>query len=780
MTEHEGGAGTGATGGASTGAEWRVIVDFLRRTDPGLLEWITRKMLNHVRWKGVAGAEELLPAATRAGAQQINGEENRPLMLAAGVEARLSTDAVFELASRHLKEDEILDLIQMWTSQDKVTFLVHLLEDQGSPLGEIAEALERFHGLAVEERALPHSVQTMLRVALLRRFFTDRIDYINSARNVTRIRDFHTLSRHLISPPRSHGRLGGKSAGLFLARRIVESSAQFSGILSDVRVPPTWYIASDAVLAFVRHNNLEDIYDQKYLETDQIRQQYPYVVQVFKSSEFPGELRKGMGAALDDLGDGPLIVRSSSLLEDQTGAVFSGKYKSLFLANQGTKKERLQALQDAVAEVYASIFGPDPLEYRAERNLLDVHEEMGIMIQRVVGRRVGRYFLPSYSGVALSHNEFRWSPRIRREDGLVRLVVGLGTRAVDRLTDDYSVLLAPRQPGLRVNTTLDATLRYAPRYVDLIDLETNTFATLPIAELLRECGNDLAEIRKIVSVVEDDRLRRPAGLSIDFESQEPVVTFEGLASDSPFLEKVDTLLELLSSRLGMPVDVEFASDGEHFYILQCRPQGFSGAAAPTPIPRDVPPERVLFTANRHVSNGALPDLTHVVYVDPERYAQLPDRTSLLDVGRAVGRLNKVLPRRRFVLIGPGRWGSRGDIQMGVSVTYSDINNTAILVEVARQKGSYVPDLSFGTHFFQDLVEAEIRYLPLYPDEGGNRFDEAFFLGTENRLADLVPEFAHLADTVRVIDVTAASGGQVLRICMNGELDEAIGYLSDPE
>jgi pyruvate, water dikinase len=184
---------------------------------------------------------------------------------------------------------------------------------------------------------------------------------------------------------------------------VVEHAPEFQGLLADVRVPATWYVASDAVLAFVRYNNLEDIYDQKYLETDQIRQQYPHVVQVFKSSPFPPELRKGLGAALDDLGEGPLIVRSSSLLEDRTGAVFSGKYKSLFLANQGTKRERLQALQDAVAEVYASIFGPDPLEYRAERNLLDVHEEMGVMIQRVVGTQyVGKYFLPSYSGVALS------------------------------------------------------------------------------------------------------------------------------------------------------------------------------------------------------------------------------------------------------------------------------------------------------------------------------------------------------------------------------------------
>jgi pyruvate, water dikinase len=760
------------------GAPWRVILEFLRRTDPGLLEWITRKMLNHLRWKGVEQADALLPAAARAG-ELFQGETNRPLMRVAHGGARLPIDAVFELAARHLTEAEILAHVHMWASQDKVSFLIHLLEDQGSSLGELTEALDRFHGLAVDESALPHSVQTTLRVALLRRFFTDQIDFINSAKSVAHVRDFHSLSRHLVAPPRSHGRLGGKSAGLFLAQRIVESAPEYDGILADVRVPRTWYMASDSVLAFVRYNNLEDIYDQKYLETDQIRQQYPHVVQVFKSSDFPLELRKGLGAALDDLGEGPLIVRSSSLLEDRTGAVFSGKYKSLFLANQGSKQERLQALQDAVAEVYASIFAPDPLAYRAERNLLDVHEEMGIMIQQVVGRRVGKYFLPAYSGVALSRNEFRWSPRIRREDGLVRLVPGLGTRAVDRTTDDYSVLLAPRQPGLRVNKTFEAILRYAPRYVDLIDLEQNAFATVPMADLLREVGNDLPAIRKIVSIVEDNRVRPPTGLGVDFETEDAVVTFEGLASDSPFFARISTLLDLLSARFGMPVDVEFASDGDHFYLLQCRPQSFSGATAAAPIPRDVPAGKVLFTAHRDISNGVAPALTHIVYVDPDHYAQLPDRAALLDVGRAVGRLNKLLPRRQFILMGPGRWGSRGDIHLGVSVTYADISNTAILAEVARRKESYVPDLSFGTHFFQDLVEAEIRYLPLYPDEEGTVFAHDFFLGARNLLPELVPELAHLADTVRVIDVPAETGGQVLRVAMNGDLNEAMGYLANP-
>ena len=148
------------------------------------------------------------------------------------------------------------------------------------------------------------------------------------------------------------------------------------------------------------------------------------------------------------------------------------------------------------------------------------------------------------------------------------------------------------------------------------------------------------------------------------------------------------------------------------------------------------------------------------------------------MGRAVGRLNKLLPKRQFVLIGPGRWGSRGDIKLGVRVTYSDINNSAMLMEVAARRGSYVPELSFGTHFFQDLVESDIRYLPLFPGEPDVVFNVPFLRSAPNLLADLVPEYAHLARALKVIDVRAATGGSILRVFMNAETEEALGMITD--
>jgi hypothetical protein len=761
---------------------WRVILDFLGRTDEALLVRISRKMVNHLGWLGIDAAVGLL--------HQINVEEspdgddtrvdNQPLNRVGRDPAREHIKDTFRIAASVLSDDEIIGCIQTWIKEDKSRFLVTALGNPNATLDEIGEAIRRYHHMGPEGVELPLAAIKGVRVTLIERFFTDQLDFINTAKRHLEIDDFHDLLQHIVSPPRTRGKLGGKSAGLFLASRILGREGANNPRLRDIQTPRTWYITSDALVDFIQYNHLEEVYNHKYADIEQVRQDYPHIVQVFKNSAFSPEMVRGLSLVLDDFAERPIIVRSSSLLEDRLGAAFSGKYKSLFLANEGTKHQRLVALLDAIAEVYASTFGPDPIEYRAERGLIDAYEEMGIMIQEVVGTRLGRWFLPAFSGVAFSRNEFRWSARIRREDGLVRIVPGLGTRAVDRLKDDYPVLLAPGQPGLRVNVTAEEVLRYSPKKIDVIDLETGTFETITVEEVLRAHGNDYPRAAQMLSVLEDGHLRRPTGMHLDIEKAHHVVTFEGLATETPFMRQIKEVLETLEREMGTPVDIEFASDGQALFLLQCRPQSSLGDALPAPIPRNLPRERVLFTANRFVSNGRIPDLTHIVYVDPARYNDLRDLEELRAVGRAVGRLNKLLPKRQFVLLGPGRWGSRGDIKLGVNVTYADINNTALLVEIARKKGNYLPDLSFGTHFFQDLVEASIRYLPLYPDDPGVAFDEGFLLRSENVLATILPEYAGVADVVRVIDVPRVTEGMVLRVLLNADLEEAVGFFAQPQ
>jgi pyruvate,water dikinase len=761
--------------------EWRVVLEFLRDTDPALLKRISRKLINHLSWTGVLEAKELLQRgevfAPEDNRPQL--DDNRPLPQEAQASPSDLTTAAFRIAGEHMSESEILNCVTRWIKEDKSSFLVRALENQDTPLGEIMECIERYRLTGIEERELSLYTQKGLRVSLIRRFFSENLEFINVAKNFIEVSDFYELLGKVTLPPGCHGKLGGKSAGLFLAKKIIDKTPEASPVLHEVKVPKTWYLTSDWIQNFVHHNDLEDVLNRKYMEIDQVRQEYPHLVSLFKSSSFPSEFSKGLAQALEDLGDVPLIVRSSSLLEDRSGSAFSGKYKSLFLGNRGTKEERLSRLTDAIAEVYASVFGPDPTEYRAERGLLDVHEEMGIMIQEVVGQTVGKYFLPACSGVAFSNNEYRWSARIKREDGLIRLVPGLGTRAVDRVADDYPVLIAPGQPSLRVNVTADEVLKYSPKRIDVINLNTNTFETVEAAGLLRDVGANYPQIRNVISLVSSDRIEALIGPLPDFNSQDAVFTFEGLVQKTPFIACIRDLLNLLQSKLGTPVDIEFAYDGKDFYLLQCRSQSYGPDALPAAIPQNLPSEKVIFSAAHFVSNGKVPDITHIVYVDLEGYSQLPDQAAMRDVGRAVGRLNKLLPKRQFILVGPGRWGSRGDIKLGVPVTYSDINNSAMLIEVARQKGNYLPEPSFGTHFFQDLVEATIRYLPLYPDDPQTTFKELFFQRSRNVLGEMLPEFAHLSETLRVIDVPMETGGLVLRVLMNADIDQAVAFLAPP-
>ncbi|HUV29738.1 MAG TPA: PEP/pyruvate-binding domain-containing protein [Acidobacteriota bacterium] len=761
--------------------EWRTVLELLRQTDRNLFIKLSHKMLNYLSWSGVAEAEKLLQSSSshkRVAEDQAVEQANRPYRQAPLALPISMADEIFQIAAEHMTDDELVSRLQKWIQEDKLSFLVQVV-NRNVPLSEVADAVRRFHHVAPGEPDLTSSAVKGITVSLIRRFLSDQLDYINVAKNYIKISDFHDLLNYIIFAPESHGKLGGKSAGLYLASQIVKKGTRRVKGQSAVKVPKTWHVSSDMLLDFMHYNNLDEIVEQKYKPIDQVRLEYPHIVRTFKNSAFPTEMIKGLSMALDDFGDGPLIVRSSSLLEDRVGAAFSGKYKSLFLANQGSKRQKLDALLDAIAEVYASTFGPDPIEYRAERGLIDFAEEMAIMIQKVVGSQVGDYFLPPFAGVVFSRNEFRWSPRINREDGLVRMVPGLGTRAVDRLSDDYPILMAPGQPQLRVNTTTDDVLRYSPKRIDVIDLKKNVFETVAISDLLKKFGYQFPQINQLVSIHRDGHLHQPLGSSIDFDEDDVVVTFEGLFSNSTFIEQIREMMAVLEEELRMPVDVEFAHDGRDLYLLQCRAQSRTEEDYASPIPHDTPQDKIVFSANRYVSNGRVPDISHIVYIDPEKYSALTSRKDLAAVGQAVGQLNKVLPKRQFILMGPGRWGSRGDIKLGVNVTYSQINNTAVLIELARKKGNYVPDLSFGTHFFQDLVEARIRYLPLYPDDESVVFNEKFLTGSPNMLPVMLPEFSSLGDTVRLIDVASVTDGSILRVLMNAELGQAVGILADP-
>jgi len=344
---------------------------------------------------------------------------------------------------------------------------------------------------------------------------------------------------------------------------------------------------------------------------------------------------------------------------------------------------------------------------------------------------------------------------------------------VDRTGNDYSRLVALGAPLLRPEVTPERQIRYSQRMVDAIDLAADRFTTVPLEEVLRE-GPGAPGLEWAVSVRSEDGLSEPTGGLDGIPPGKLCVTFDRLLARTRFAGLLRDRLRRLEDAYGTPINVEFAQVEERFYLLQCRPLVQAEAAEAGMLPRGIPSDRVVFSTRGLVRSGEVRGIEHVVLVDPHAYDDAgPEERAA--VSRAVARVNDALEGTPFLLLGPGRWGTN-DSRLGVKVNYADINHCRVLIEIAHRRGTYVPEVSYGTHFFQDLVEDGIFYLALHPDEEGNAWREAFFRSTPNALAAISPQDAPLAGILRVIRVTDVESGRQLHLAMDGEAGEAICWL----
>jgi hypothetical protein len=618
-----------------------------------------------------------------------------------------------------------------------------------------------------------------IKVALIRGMITDQLPLIAVAKKVLGINDLRDINERRIGT----GKIGGKAAGMLIAWKILQQNPeQFPP--DQLTIPESYYLGTNVMYDFRRRNGLEGVMNQKYKPLDEIRADYPGVVESHLAGEMPQRIVEQLRAVLNNLGRKPVIVRSSSLLEDNFGTSFAGKYESYFCPNQGTPEENLVELVRVIKLVYASTLNPDALLYRRKHGLIDYDERMAILIQEVRGERFGRYHFPALAGVAFSRNPFRWNPVIRRDVGFLRLVCGMGTRAVNRVSTDYPRLIALSHPELRPETTPRAMRQYSQRLIDVIDLEANRFRTLPMEEVLTPAWPGL---RYVGSVDSDGFMQEILSAHTVRDIDDVVLTFNRLTRDANFVTLMRDALAHLEATYGTPVDVEFAVDiipewpriTYRLCLLQCRPLSERVEGERVTLPPHLAPETVIFSGREMVSNGRAEELRYIVFVDPEKYGQVPDPVTRLEIGRSVGRINKVLEGERFMLMGPGRWGS-SNLDLGVRVTYADIHNTRVLMEIAVPSLQAArPELSYGTHFFQDLVEAGIHALPLHLDQGGTRFHWQFLRQSPNVLADLVPEDGWLGEFLRVIDVAAVTDNRYrLNVLMDGEGEQTVGFLAE--
>jgi len=579
------------------------------------------------------------------------------------------------------------------------------------------------------------------------------------------------------------GRIGGKAAGMLLARSVLLSGKGHSDFSSVLEEHDSFYIGSDVFFTFLVDNDLFQLRLELSKTGKLSRDDFAKVEKRFLEGKFPGETMEQFRGMIDYYGQAPIIVRSSSLLEDGFTDAFAGKYRSEFCANQGSPEERLEAFLRAIKLVYASTLNPDALAYRHRRGLGEGDEQMAILVQRVSGMPYQRYFFPSLAGVAFSRNLFAWTNRIDPKKGMIRLVFGLGTRAVNRVSGDYPRMVAVSHPNIRPEIGMEVA-KYSQRMVDLLNLEEKTFETRPFVEVIK--GDKYPALNLLTSEIADGYLRDWFKTSVGGEKN-LVLTFNNLINRTKLVNIIGEMLIKLEKAWEQPVDIEFTAyinrqDKVRVNLLQCRSLRVPTLAGTgVSIPEKLPKEQVLFRSNRAINAGMVSDIRYIIYIDPRKYAEVATIDTKKSLGRVIGKLNDQLRQKegKVMAMGPGRWGSN-NTELGVNVGYADINGTAVLVEIAREEAGHLPEVSYGTHFFQDLVESDIPYLPVYPDDDATDFNTEFFSRSPNILKDLLPELSSFEEVVHVINVPLATGGAPAKVIADPQTRQAICFLDRSE
>ncbi len=676
-------------------------------------------------------------------------------------------------------ESEIEDHINLARKRDRFRNLTAVINTEDVTSRRIQRALKEFCDIPEGRLFIPPNEAEVVRVALINHFISNQLSFIGVAKKHLTTRDVFDVVQRSHWNERRSGKIGGKAAGMLLAYRIVlpRLMEKDPELAEFVRIPESYYFNSGIFSDFIEFNDLHRCHSLKYEPQENMEKAFEEIGEEFERAEYPKEVVSKFRSFLEEIGEQPLILRSSSLLEDSLGHAFSGKYESVFVANQGDLDTRLKDFIRGLKQVHLSTISPGALAYRRERNLLDFDERMSVLVQNVVGRRFGDNFFPFAAGVAFSVNAYNWSPKIQKEEGMVRMVFGLGTRAVDRVVRDYPRMVPLSHPQLRPEVTADEIQKYSQRLVDAVNLSDGRLETKPYLELLEDVEHP--ELFYAVSVREDMHLSAPMFKGGTIPLAKTCLTFENLLSKTPFIRIMKKILSRLHQAYGGPIEVEFAWDDNKFYLLQCRSHPVREEFGLVTLPEEMDPERVLFTNNRGITNSAIRNIEYLVYVDPKAYANIETHREKLAVGRVVGELNRRLYRKRFALFGPGRWGSN-DITLGVKVGYQDINNTLILGEISFEEDGFAPEVSYGTHFFNDLVEARIVPVAVYPDDDGVVFNEAFILGSRNSLAEWIPEYACHAASVHVIHIPSAVDGRLLHVLQDGLNQQGIGYFGFKE
>ena len=499
-------------------------------------------------------------------------------------------------------------------------------------------------------------------------------------RKYFRPRDYFQLRDRMVGS----GSLGGKACGMLLARKIIHT--ELPEYRKYFEPHDSFYIGSDVFYTYIVSNNCWETRIGQRTEEGYFTKAEA-LKDALLSGTFPPDIREKFRNLLEYFGQSPIIVRSSSFLEDGFGNAFAGKYESVFCVNQGSPEERLEAFEAAVRTVYASTMDISALEYRKQRGLQHSDEQMAVPMQNSVADR------------------HRFSQRI-----------------------------------------MD---RFSQRIMDVLDTEKNELTETEIDSMLE---NLPLWYKK--AVMERDYEAEAALKRMNRPRQVWFTTCQGLLENREFTELMQKMLKTLGRVYSNPVDIEYTvnldEQGEFVVnLLQCRPLYTGGRGTVTEIP-ELPEKNIFFRLKDSAMGNSVKEKSDVVVqIDARAYYEYPYALKP-QAAEAVGAINTYYKgkKKHILLMTPGRVGTSSP-ELGVPVSFAQISGFCGICEVSDNRAGYMPELSYGSHMFQDLVEAGIFYCALWGDERTVKYNEAFFGDLENLFPAICPERKELAEIFRV-------------------------------
>ena len=558
--------------------------------------------------------------------------------------------------------------------------------------------------------------------------------------------DYFAVRDHMVGT----GMIGGKACGMLLARAIIRNTEPD---INDVLEPhDSFYAGSDLYYTYIVDNDLWDLRINQRTEEGYFDLAHEFAERIMAGS-FSEAMRERFVRIIEYYGQDPYIIRSSSILEDGFGNAFAGKYESVFCANRGSLEERRAEFEHAIKVVYASSMSLSALDYRKRRGLDKRDEQMALLIQRVSGSYYGSEYMPCAAGVGYSYSPYRIMKDTDPTAGMLRLVMGLGTSAVDRTEGSYPRIVNLDMPEKTSFSSSADKHRFSQGKAEVIDMSERSLKKLT----LRDMEADIPPYLEKILLEHDydaERRLRETGRRRDVK----FISCGGLVANKTLMEQMKRMLHCIEEEYGYPVDTEFtiniSENGEYSVdLLQCRPLQVQKGVAGEVVMPDVTEDHILLES-KGASMGLCraEKLDLIVYVDPVKYYNMPYRDKDL-VAKLVGRINWTYRNtgKHMMLIVPGRVGTTSP-ELGVPTSFADISAYEVICETEEQKAGYNPELSYGSHIFQDLVEAEILYTAVFCNEKTLCFAPEKLMASKDIVSSLSDSDA-LSDIVHVYDVS---------------------------